>query len=514
MIIVSITPDIALDIGYTYAGGLGVLEGDKFYAAAKLGLEYVVISLLYKNGYVSYDFDDDNNPIPLPQPQPRDFIESLSLEDEFEIKLKGERVQVRAWAYKLNKAKAIFLESIYPGWAKKLIDRLYIEDSIESKFYKYTLLAKAAASYIRRNLDVEKVKYIDLQEAYTAMLPLTLRIPGKYRLVIHTPGPWGHPTFPKYLLEKEYGYRFISSQVVLTEIGLATAREGITVSAKHFDIMGEVLPHFAEKMRYVTNGINIDRWMDPEIRARVERGELSIDDLIDIRKNLRHSLIKFLSSIKSISNIEDSFIVGWCRRVVTYKRPDFVLRLIDDLKDLKIAYVLGGKAHPYDSEGLRFMKAFRKMHKERDNVVYIHEYTVSNARLILKGIDLLLFTPFPGWEASGTSFMKAGVNGVPTLASRDGAAIEFIVDDVNGWLFGEDLRELIDYNVDPKAEEINEKEYEELKKKVEYVYDIRDSDPEKYYQISLNAIRTLAPRVGIERTLKEYYPDILRGIMV
>mgnify|MGYP000353685477 FL=1 len=514
MIIVSITPDIALDVGYTYAGGLGVLEGDKFYAAAKLGLEYVVISILYKNGYISYDFDEDNNPIPLPQPQPKEFIESLILEDEFEVKLRGERVQVRAWTYKLNKARAVFLESISPEWARKLIDRLYIEDSIESKFYKYTLLAKAAASYIRRNLDVERVKYIDLQEAYTAMLPLTLRIPGKYRLIIHTPGPWGHPTFPKRLLEKEYGYKFISSQVVLTEIGLATAREGITVSAKHFDIMGEVLPHFAEKMRYVTNGINIDRWMDPRVRTRVDEGKLDIDDLIEIRRELRHSLAKFLTSMKSMSDVEDSFILGWCRRVVAYKRPDFVIKLIDDLRDLKITYILGGKAHPYDGEGLRFMKVFRKMHKERDNVIYIHEYTVDKAKLILKGIDLLLFTPFPGWEASGTSFMKAGINGVPTLASRDGAAIEFIIDDVNGWLFGEDLRELIDYHIDPKAEEINEKEYEEFKKKVEYIYDMKENDPEKYYQVSLNVLRTLAPRVGIERTLKEYYPDILRGIVV
>lgn len=513
MVIISITPDIALDVGFTYAGGLGVLEGDKFYAAAKLGLEYIVISLFYRNGYVTYEFDEKDNPIPMPQPQPKEFLDMLKPEDEFKIKLKGEDVTVRAWAYTLNKAKAIFLESVAPEWAKKLVDRIYIESSIEEKFYKYTLLAKAAAEYIRRNIDIERIRYIDLQEAYTAILPLSLRIPGKYRLIIHTPGPWGHPTFPRYLLEKEYGFKFIGNQVVLTEIGLAIAKEGITVSAKHFDVMNKVIPHFMEKVRYVTNGINIDRWIDAKLKERIEKGRLELDDFIEIREKLQNELIKYLTSIKSSLKVSDNFIVGWCRRLVTYKRPNFIVRLIDDLKDLKITYVLGGKAHPYDHEGLKFMRIFRKLHKEKENVVYIHNYTVQVAKKILKGLDLLLFTPFSGWEASGTSFMKAGINGVPTLASRDGAAIEFIIDDVNGWLFGKDIRDLIDYNSDV-AHKINEEEYEEFKKKVLYIYDLKNGNSEKYYQVCLNALRTFLPRVGIERTLKEYYPDILGGYIL
>jgi len=108
--------------------------------------------------------------------------------------------------------------------------------------------------------------------------------------------------------------------------------------------------------------------------------------------------------------------------------------------------------------------------------------------------------------------MKAGLNGVPTLASRDGAVIEFVIDNVNGWLFGEDLRDLIDMH-DPRANKINEREYSEFEKRLLDIHDMYHNEPERYYQVSLNALRTFLPRVSIERTLKEYYPDIVKGIL-
>ncbi|WP_243679131.1 hypothetical protein [Vulcanisaeta distributa] len=196
--IISITPDLALDMGgYTYAGGLGVLEGDKFYGAAALGLNYYVITLLYRNGYVDYDFDEDDNPIPKPQPQPKSFLESLRLVDTFTVRLRNENVEVNAWEYRLGSAHAVFLEPRGPEWALRLTDRIYIEGSVEEKFLKYIFLARGAVEFIRRNVGLENVRYIDLQEAYAAMVPITLRIPGRYRLIIHTPGPWGASIVPK-----------------------------------------------------------------------------------------------------------------------------------------------------------------------------------------------------------------------------------------------------------------------------------------------------------------------------
>jgi len=510
MIIISITPDFALDCGYTYAGGLGVLEGDKFYAAAKLGLNYIVFTLLYRNGYVEYEFDEKGSPIPRPQPQPREFLEELKASEEITITLRGEEVKLKPWIYRLNTARAVFFEPVEPDWAAKLADRLYIEECLEEKFYKYVLLAKATAEYIRKNINLERVKYIDLQEAYAAMLPLILKIPGKYRLIIHTPGPWGHPRFPRELFEREFGYRFINDNVVLTDIGLAASREVFTVSAKHYDVMNKIIPHFIDKVRYVTNGVNIDRWMDPYLKKRFEENTLTLEEFIKLRKSIRARFESFLRSYKEDVEIEDKLVVAWCRRLVPYKRPEFVMEFIEKNEDLPMIYVIAGKSHPQDSYGLQLMEKLNKLHGEKENVIYIPNYGVAEAKEILKGADLLLFTPFPGWEASGTSFMKAGINGVPTLSSRDGSAIEFIVDRVNGWLFGEDLRELVNIHIDPRARRINEREYREFEEKLIHICDLYFNQSETFYKVALNAMRTFVHRVNIERVLKEYYPDIVK----
>ncbi|MCS7140497.1 MAG: glycogen/starch/alpha-glucan phosphorylase [Candidatus Nezhaarchaeota archaeon] len=510
-LIISITPDLAVDGGYNYAGGLGVLEGDKFHAASKLKLRYLVFSLLYRNGYVDYTFDEEGKPIPQPQPQPREFIDKLRCCDEFKLKLKGEIVRVKAFELSEGKAKAIFFSAEEPEWATKLTDRLYIESSAEERFYKYTLLAKASETYIRRAIPLDDIEYIDLQEAYAAMLPLSLRIPGKYRLVIHTAGPWGHPTFSRELFKGEYGYLFVDQDIVLTEIGLSASKQAFAVSAKHLDIILKVFPHHSEKLTYVTNGINLDRWMDKELRREYENHELTLDRFVNARLRLKNALIDLLRGYKDI-DYEDKFIVLWSRRVVAYKRPDFPVRLILDAKDLPVIFVLGGKAHPHDGKGLEYMKLFMKLHREIDNVVYIPNYTRDIAATLLGGADLLLFTPFSGWEACGTSYMKAAVNGVPTLSSRDGGVLEFLVDGINGWLFGEDIRTLIDY-YSPEAQKINEREYAQFRDLFFSIHELYRSNPEGYYKVGSNALRTFVARANMERVIKEYYPGLVKPLV-
>ena len=510
-IIISITPDLSLDVGNTYAGGLGVFEGDKFYAASKLGLNYLVFCLLYRNGYVDYQFDGQDNPIPQPQTQPEEFLDRLRVSDEMRVKLRGELVHVKALECSEGTAKAVFFSVEEPEWAMRLTERLYIEDSPEERFYKYALLARASEAYIRRNISLDSIEYIDLQEAYAALLPLFLRIPGRFRLVIHTAGPWGHPTFPRDFFRREYGYTFVDHDIVLTELGLAASKQAFAVSAKHLDILLKVFPHHSEKLTYVTNGVNLEKWMDPELRRRYENHELTLDRFMDIRLRLKEGLIDFLRGFKDI-NYDGKFIAVWSRRVVAYKRPDFPARLIAELKDLPVVFVLSGKAHPHDVKGLEFMKLFRRLHKEVENVVYIPNYSRAIARALLTGADLLLFTPFSGWEACGTSYMKAAINGVPTLSSRDGGILEFIVDGVNGWLFGEDVRTLVDY-YSPEAMKINEEEYNQFRDLFLKIYELYRSNPEGYYKVGSNALRAFVARANMERVMKEYYPGLVKPIV-
>lgn len=507
--VVSVTPDLALDLGYTYAGGLGVLEGDKLYAAGSLGLRYVALTLLYRYGYVSWEFDEGGNPRPKPQEQPEEFVRSLRSEDRFSVGVRGERVEVEALTYSYGSAKAVFFDVQSPQWAARAASRIYVEDGVEERVYKYVILSKAAAEYIRRNIGVEDLAYVDLQEAYTAILPLQLKIPGRYRLVIHTAGIWGHPTFPRELLEREFGYRFIEKEVLLTEVGLAASQQAFAVSAKHYDVLRRIFPHFNDKLSFVTNGINVERWLNPRVRDLLESQRLTLDRLEEVRSRDIYQLERFLQEYKKDVVLDGKFVVVWARRVTEYKRPWMVARLAKELKDLPIVFVVGGKAHPQDPAGVEYLRTFRKMHLEMPNLVFVHDYDVPKARLLLSSGHLLLFTPFSGLEACGTSYMKSSINGVPTLASRDGGVLELVVDGVNGWLFGEDVRELLDLG-SREAQEVNEREYAELRGKLIKVYSTFRDEPEAFYDVSLSAVRSFIPRVSMVRVLREYYPDLVK----
>ncbi len=507
--IVSVTPDLALDEGYTYSGGLGILEGDKFYCASKLNIPYRVLSLLYNQGYVDYEFDQEGNPAPRPQNQPKEFLDKLVEDESFTIQLRGGAVKVEALKYKQGSAEAIFLKPLEPEWAHHLTDQLYIEKSTEEKFLKYTLLAKASAEYIRRIVGIDQVDYIDLQESYACILPLILKTPGRYRVIIHTAGPWGHPTFPKSFFEREFGYYFISGEVSLTEIGLAAANEIFAVSAKHFEQMLKIIPHFSDKMRYVTNGVSVERWMDPELKDHYVRGDLQMEHFIDAREGIRRRFIDYIQRYKNI-DVKDRLIVGWCRRITGYKRPEFALRAVEEAPSRDVVFILAGKSHPHDSIGLDFMKRFYRLHEEKENVVYIPNYTVKEAKEVLRSIDLLLFTPFYGLEACGTSYMKAAVNGVPTLSTPEGGVVEFIIDGVNGWL----LNHLTNSILEPScatAESYERVEYDMFKTKLHHILDLHKGNPARYYRVSLNALTTFIVRASMERVLSEYYPKVARA---
>lgn len=490
MKIIDITPEIAIENSNNYAGGLGVLEGDKFYELASLGVDYTVFSLFYKNGYVSYEFDVNGNPQPIPQTQPKEFLEKLKKDFEFYIRISDEKIEVVAWKFSIKKANAIFFEAKSDKW-NFLTNRVYIENSVEERFYKYVFLAKAIKEYIEKNIEVDKIKYIDMQEAYAAILPLIFKF-NNYRFVIHTPGRWGHPDFPKSLFNKEFGFDFFNEKVVLTEIGSATASKIFCVSKKHFEIINKMFPHFSNKIDYVTNGINLDRWVNNDIRLYFEKNDLNTERLIKIREKLKKNLENFISNLKSVE-INDKFVISWARRIVEYKRPDFILRFIKRNHDLNAIYIIAGKAHPHDPYGLKMMKEFYRISQEKKNVIFIPEYNVEIAKLITQGTDLFLFTPIPGLEASGTSFMKACANGTPILTSFSGAVPEIVENNKNAWVFGDEKNS----------------SYELFEARLREIYKIFFEKREEYNKLCLNTVLSFIPRVDIRNSLKKYYPKFL-----
>ena len=508
--IISITPEIGIDEIPMYAGGLGILEGDKFYEAAKRKLEYIVLTLFYKKGYVYYAIN--NNELVEVE---RDFdVYKVKLieEKEFKVRFDNKDIVIKPLIYKYNNAKIVYFDIAEPREYSEKISRLYIDENNYWYEAKYTILAKAAYEYIKERIGFHRITTIDIQESLVALITLLLPPTLTKRLIIHTPGPWGHPSFSHELLKREFNY--LGEENLSTIIAARRVDQVFAVSEKHYKITVKTFPQFFDKLSHITNGINLDRWMYPEIKKILRNRDITPLELKNSHFKAKEELISLLKQYKNDVKADlYKPIILWARRLSRYKRPYYMVWLIENLPDRDIIIVLGGKAHPRDSEGLEYMKVFRKLHVDKNNVVYIHDYDAEKAKVMLAGADIHLFTPFPGWEASGTSFMKAGVNGVPTIASRDGSALEMIIDGFNGWFFGS----TIDYPIDlysQAAMDIDRKDYQDLYSKLNQVLDLYYNNPDKYIDVAINALLSFTKTANIERVINEYYGEYIAGLSV
>ncbi|MEM1938054.1 MAG: glycogen/starch/alpha-glucan phosphorylase, partial [Candidatus Caldarchaeum sp.] len=256
------------------------------------------------------------------------------------------------------------------------------------------------------------------------------------------------------------------------------------------------------------------RWVHPTVARRLLGGRsLSLEEVRALREPVRALLRRLLLEAKPGLRVdEETMVVSWPRRITRYKRPYFVERLVEEVGGtLRVVFLLAGKAHPRDGDGQYMMRRFMQLHRTHDNVVYMHDYDLEKAKLVLAGSDLLLFTPFPGWEACGTSYMKAGVNGVPTLSSRDGGALEVIRDGVNGWLFGAELSHLVNiYEDHEQVAKIDEADYADLREKFKAAVKLFAEKPDDYLLVQQKAIETMSRDCSIERALDQYYGGFFR----
>ncbi|MBI1902557.1 MAG: alpha-glucan family phosphorylase, partial [Planctomycetia bacterium] len=142
----------------------------------------------------------------------------------------------------------------------------------------------------------------------------------------------------------------------------------------------------------------------------------------------------------------DCLTLGFARRATAYKRPDLLFRDLDRLRHIgrhagKIQAVFAGKAHPQDEPGKELIRKVFAAQRELTGevrVAYLPNYDIELARRLTAGVDVWLNTPEPPLEASGTSGMKAALNGVPSLSVLDGWWIEGCIEGITGWAIGPD----------------------------------------------------------------------------
>ena len=299
---------------------------------------------------------------------------------------------------------------------------------------------------------------------------------------------------------------------------------------------------------HITNGVHTGTWLARRMRLLYERylgldwwqnlddAELwaHIADIPDaelwaVRRHLRRKMLTFISerarrqwlttTIHPVQIIADGVLldpyvltIGFARRFATYKRCNLLLHDYDRLlsiinnASMPVQVIFAGKAHPADEPGkMMVQQVYRAVKDARTGgrMVFLEDYDLNMSRILVQGVDVWMNTPRRPNEASGTSGMKAALNGVLNFSVLDGWWREGF-NEHNGWAIGNDHD--LDNDEEQDAEDA-ESMYDTLENEiVPLFYTKRSSDnlPVEWIARMKESIRTIAPQFNTTRMVKEY----------
>jgi starch phosphorylase len=334
----------------------------------------------------------------------------------------------------------------------------------------------------------------------------------------------------------------------MTAFALRMSAYSNSVSKKHGEVTKEMWRHLWPSqakeqvpISYITNGVHVPTWIDFRLSSLFNRylgpnwledhDNSSIWQLVDdipdeelwrIHRVLKMVMITVMQErarsrwmehadpniIMASGTMFDpnTLTIGFARRFASYKRATLIFHDLERLKAilnrprLPVQIVFAGKAHPADNSGKQLIQEVFNFAKDANyggRIAFIEDYDEELAQYLVHGVDVWLNNPLPPYEASGTSGMKAAINGVPHLSVRDGWWIEGY-SGRNGWAFdgtegGSDAED---------AQEL----YRILEKEIVPLYYDKDESgvSHAWVQVMKESIKNAVPRFSSRRMVKEY----------
>ena len=472
----------------TYSGGLGVLAGDTLRAAADVGLQLAAVTLVHRKGYFRQHLDA--NGVQTEEDQPWDPESQLTPEEPVvTVFIEGRPIAIRAWRYDMTGVTGhtipIYLldtdlEQNDPR-DRRLTDHLYGGDG-DYRLAQEIVLGIGGARVLEALCYRPQVYHMN--EGHAALLTVALlerKLRGRILeqatdkdlravrqhcvFTTHTPVAAGHDRF-----SLEQGYRILGRErtefiervagspdgsLNMTYIALRLARYVNGVAMHHGKVSREMFPDYT--IDAITNGVHAATWTVPAFRAVFDRHlprwrednlrlryamEISENEIAEAHLQSKRALIAAVKERTGLELRPEIFTIGFARRAAVYKRCDLVFtdpkrlqRLARELGGLQILY--SGKAHPADDPAKakirQVIELAKQLRSDELKIVYLENYDWSLGALLTGGVDLWLNTPKRPYEASGTSGMKAALNGVPSLSVLDGWWIEGWNEGVTGW---------------------------------------------------------------------------------
>jgi starch phosphorylase len=486
---IAVNPDVP-----TYSGGLGLLAGDMIRAAADLRVPVTAVSLLYRRGYLRQRLDDDG--IQYEEPVTWNVDEYLhEMPVRVSVTIEGRSVHLRAWRYDVVGVSGFtvpvyLLDTDVPENAEQdrtLAHQLYGGDA-RMRLCQEVVLGIGGVRMLRA-LGHDNIRRYHMNEGHASLLVLELleeetrrawrsrptpddahAVRQRCVFTTHTPVAAGHDEFSTALVEQILGRQELlarpdlflcNGSLNMTELGLHFSHYINGVARRHGEVSQRMFPSF--EIGWITNGIHPATWVAPSLQRIYDihlagwrehpvvlrnAFGLPADSLWAAHQDAKRQLFQYASDATGIILDDSALTLGFARRFTWYKRPNLLLhdtRRLNEIAERQggLQVVYAGKAHPNDQQGKELIRCVfrsRRQLSPRVRVVYIPDHDLRLGRLMTAGVDVWLNTPRAPFEASGTSGMKAAINGVPSLSVLDGWWVEGCAEGVTGWAIGKDRR--------------------------------------------------------------------------
>ena len=542
--------EIALDPNLpTYSGGLGILAGDTLRSAADLAAPLVAFTLVYRKGYFRQTLDRNGNQTEQPQPwQPEAKLKEMK--ERVSVRLEGREVWIRAWLYTIEGVTGAtlpvyLLDTDLPENSaadRTTTDCLYGGDD-HYRFCQEIVLGFGGFKMLQK-LGYNSIQSYHMNEGHSALLALRLLekrldqsfagrvkkldIDGIRKMCIfttHTPVPAGHDQFPRKLAEQVLAPEHVSvldeadawhgDFLNMTYLALRFSGYVNGVAMRHGEVSRGMFPHYP--ISAITNGVHAVTWTAEPFRELFDRHipgwrtdnnylryaiSIPLEEIRQTHLQARQNLFKAIQERTGVALDAKVLTIGFARRASTYKRADLLFSDRERLRRIALEagplqLVYAGKAHPRDDDGKALIrKVFEGAGEISDVVrtVYIENYDMHWGSLITSGVDLWLNTPMRPQEASGTSGMKAAMNGVPSFSIIDGWWAEGHIEGVTGWSIGSE-----EIAGDPDADAGTL--YDKLEREIVPMFYGR---PTRYTEVMRSAVAFNGAFFNTQRMLQQY----------
>jgi starch phosphorylase len=581
----------------TYSGGLGILSGDHCKSASDLGLPFIGLGPLYKNGYFEQEVEPDGRQqhfypsydfarlpiLPLLGDDGRQLTVS--------VPFPGRHVYVRVWLAQVGRVPVLLLDTDTPKNEpadRPITGQLYVSGR-EMRICQEIVIGMGGVRVLKA-LGIEPACW-HMNEGHCAFLTLERirdyikngltftdackEVAKNSVFTTHTPVPAGNEAFDTHLIRKYFADYCDKTGVTmdqLIDLGMPAAGENhhpfsMTilalnlssycngVSQLHGKVSNDMWRHVFKNLKphdqpvkAITNGVHtqtwlgyqmsdvLDKYLTPAWRDNLmdelfwKRGVANIPDkeLWDVHQMQKENLIRFtrgrvrvqlarhgyspdeLREVEQLLN-PDWLTIGFARRFATYKRADLLFRDFDRLRRIlknverPIQMIFAGKAHPADKPGQDLIRRIFEVSRHSDlrgHIVFIENYNMRIARMLVQGVDVWLNNPRRPHEASGTSGMKAPINGGINFSIADGWWCEVTNPDA-GWTIGNGVE--LD---NPDAQDAHDSAslYDILENKIAPIYYKRAADglPHDWIKLMKASMATVVPRFSTARMVRDY----------